>query len=147
MATRKSETATTATATATEAAKERNYIMSPDAFDQLKGQEFGGQSDLLQMEQGECAGPFTYCGHSQITTELGETTSHLAFDDNGDQIRLPIQATFLKAIDQARIQVGDTFAIKRWEDQEKKKGKGAGNMMAIYSVKVLSRAAVEAGRE
>lgn len=145
MATKKSDSVATAAAADTAAEKVRNYVMDPDKFDDLKGQEYGGQSDLLSIEAGECAGPFTYCGHSQITTELGETTSHLAFNEDGDQIRLPIQATFLKAIDQARIAVGDVFAIKRWDDQEKKKGKGAGNMMAIYSVKVISRATTSAG--
>ncbi len=143
----KANTSTTAAAAPQDnaPAKERKYLMTPDAFDNLDGQEYGGQSDVLVVNPGECAGPFRYIGHTQITTELGETTSHMAFDPEDEQVRLPLQATFLKAFDQARIGVGDTFALRRGEDQLKKKGKGAGKAMAIYSIRVIERAAVKQG--
>jgi len=122
----------------------RTYLLSPDDFDAQDGQEFGGESGLLILDEGECAGPFTYSGHSQIQTELGETTSHTALTPEGDQVRLPIQATFLRAVDQARLGFGDTFAVKRCDDAIKKKGKGAGQAMAIYALKVITRGVQEA---
>lgn len=123
--------------------EDRSYLMNPDQFDNLEGQEFGGESRLLSIEVGEAAGPFSYAGHQEITTDLGTTTSHQALDQEGDMIRLPISATFLKALDQARVQYGDVFAIKRDEDVTKKKGKGAGQPMAIYRIKLIKRATVQ----
>ena len=116
----------------------RTYMAGDTAWDS-PGEEFGGQSDILLLEQGEVAGPFTYVGHQEMTTELGDTTVHMATTKDGDTLRLPIQATFLRAIDQADVVRGDQFLVRRTEDQLKKKGKGAGNPMAIYGVKVLNR--------
>ena len=118
--------------------------MSEDAWEGADGVEYGGQSDILTMSEGEMAGPLTYAGANQVTTDLGETTSHVAIMHNGEQIRLPIQATFIRAMDMANLQQGDTFAVRRDPDQIKKRGKGAGNAMAIFRIKVLSRAAASA---
>jgi hypothetical protein len=118
----------------------RAYIVDDSAWT-AAGEEFGGKSDILIIQVGEIAGPFNYVGHQQMTTELGETTVHLATLKD-ETMRLPIQATFIRAVDQAGLKRGDTFLIKRFEDQEKKRGKGAGNQMAIYGVKVLKRAAM-----
>lgn len=121
-------------------AVERPYIKADEAWDEFSGQEFGGQAGILEIKEGEVAGVFAYTGHQQVTTDLGETTVHTALDDDGAAWRLPIQATFLRAVDQAALRMGDKFAIKRYEDQIKKRGKGAGNKMAIYAIKVLERA-------
>jgi hypothetical protein len=119
--------------------KERPYLKDADVWDELGGQEFGGAAGILELKEGELAGVFTYTGHQEITTDLGATTVHTASDEDGTQWRMPIQATFLRAVDQARIGMGDKFAVKREEDVTKKRGKGAGNPMAIYAIKVIER--------
>lgn len=124
-------------------AVDRPYIKddSEKAWDAFDGQEFGGQAGIVDVKENEVAGPFTYTGHQEIVTDLGAVTVHTGTDDDGAQWRLPIQATFLRAVDQARLQMGDKFAIKRYDDTVKKRGKGAGNPMAIYAIKVLERSA------
>jgi DNA helicase TIP49 (TBP-interacting protein) len=77
-----------------------------------------------------------------MTTELGETTVHTATDPGNNTLRLPISATFVRAIDQAGVKRGDVFAVHRWEDVIKKSGKGKGQTMPVYSVKVITRAAI-----
>lgn len=122
----------------------RTYVLEPTAWDTQEGDEFGGKSEILLMEVGDICGPFDYVGHQQMTTSLGETTVHKGMDENGDILRLPIQATFLRAVDEAALQRGDTFIVKRFEDQIKKQGKGKGEPMAIYAVKVTKRGPVKA---
>ena len=114
-------------------------LMTDTEWDGQKTQEYGGQSDILAISPGQIAGPLTYLGCNRITTDLGETTAHTASDKMGETWRLPIQATFLRAMDQAAVKPGDVFAIKRGDDVIKKKGAGAGKPMAIFSIKVLKR--------
>lgn len=118
---------------------ERTYMADESAWENADGEEYGGQADILEIKEGEIAGPFVYVGHQEMTTDLGDTTVHMATNKDGDTLRLPIQATFLRAIDQADVIRGDTFLIKRFEDQIKKKGKGANKPMAIFGVKVTKR--------
>jgi hypothetical protein len=121
---------------------ERPYLMDEAAWDTVDGQEFGGASGILELKVGEVAGIFTYTGHQQITTDLGDATVHTALDEDGAQWRLPIQATFLRAVDQAGLKMNDKFAIRRDEDVLKKRGKGAGKPMAIFAIKVIERAVI-----
>jgi len=119
-------------------------VVDESAWDSADGQEFGGSADIMLIQPGQIAGPFEYQGHQQITTDLGETTVHLGADEDGNQWRLPIQATFIKAVDQSGMRRGDRFLVRRLANQTKKKGKGAGNEMAIYAVKVIERVAASA---
>lgn len=116
----------------------RTYMASDNAWEQA-GEEYGGQSEILMIEEGEVAGPLTYIGHQEMTTDLGDTTVHMATNTEGGAMRLPIQATFLRAIDQAGVHRGDTFLVRRDSDTIKARGKGQGKPMAIYAVKVISR--------
>lgn len=118
-------------------------LANEEAWDGASGQEFGGSADILQIEVGQVAGPLEYQGHQQITTDLGEATVHTASDEEGNQWRLPIQATFVRAIDQAGMRRGDKFLVKRMDDTIKKRGKGAGNPMSIYAIKIVERGAAE----
>lgn len=119
---------------------ERGYLMDANAFDNLDAAEYGGQSDVMDLKVGEVAGPLSYTGFSTITTDLGDATSHTAIHtDTKESIRLPLAASFNKALDQASVNVGDIFAIKRNPDVMKKKGKGANRPMAIYSLKIIKR--------
>lgn len=119
---------------------ERTYIAEDPDWDSVEGDEFGGQADILILEVGEASKNLTYVGHQQMTTNLGETTVHLATNENGDTLRCPIQATFQRAVDQAGLTRGDVFRTKRFDDTLKKGGKGAGKPMAIYAIKVITRA-------
>jgi len=122
-------------------AVERNYVRPVEDWDQLEGQEYGGAAPILVLHENEVAGPFSYMGYQKVTTELGEATVHSGSDGEGRSWRLPIQATFIRAVDQANLRVGDRFAVRRDEDVTKKRGKGAGNAMAIFRIKVVERAA------
>jgi hypothetical protein len=125
----------------TEATMPKPPTMDLTAWEQKKVQEYGGSSQILALEVGDIVGPLIYGGHHPITTDLGETTVHVATDDNGESWRLPISATFLRAIDQSQMTPGDRFAARRLTDVLKKRGKGAGKPMAIYSIKVFERKA------
>lgn len=118
----------------------RSYMADDSAWESAGGQEFGGKASVVTIDVGEVAGPFTYSNHVPMTTELGTVTVHQATTEDGEQVRLPISATFVKAVDQAQLQFGDTFLVRRFEDVEKKRGKGAGNAIPVYAIKVLSRA-------
>ena len=124
------------------AAKERPWITSEEAWKKVAGPEFGGQADILQINVGEVAGPFEYIGHQPMVLEGNKTvTVHLAMSDPGETLRLPIAASFLRAIDQAEIIKGDKFLIRRTDDVTKKSGVGKGQAMQIYAVKLTARVA------
>jgi hypothetical protein len=122
------------------AAAERPYIATEQDWDAVSTPEFGGQADILQVQVGEIAGPFEYMGHQPMIMEGGKTvTVHLGVDKSGDTLRLPIAASFLRAVDQAELMRGDTFLLRRSEDVKKKAGIGKGQAMQIYAVKVKTR--------
>lgn len=126
------------------AIEKKTYLMAPQDWDDNDSPEYGGQSDILELEVGEIAGPLEYIGSTSMTLEGGEVTVHQALTPNGDTVRCPISASFLRSFDQAAIQKGDKFAVKRNDDTTKKSGKGKGQAMHIYSVKVVERAPVKA---
>lgn len=126
---------------AQEAAAERAYIASQADWDKAPGQEYGGQADILQINIGEIAGPFEYMGHQPMVMEGGKSvTVHIASDPTGEQVRLPIAASFLRAVDQADLFRGDKFLIRRSENVKKKSGIGRGQDMQIYAIKPTVRA-------
>jgi hypothetical protein len=115
--------------------------ISREEFDKAPGESYGGQSAILQIEPNTAAGPFRYAGSQPMITELGQTTVHLATDvESQNQIRLPISATFLRAMDWAEMGIGDVFYVLRESDTVKKTGKGKGNMIPVYKLKVVKRA-------
>lgn len=111
-------------------------------FDSLKGESFGGSSDILALEVGEAVGPITYLGSREVDLGTGKPTlSHEGRDAQGHNWRLPIAANFSRQIETGNVQKGDIIAIKRIEDAVKKKGVGAGQTMQMFMIKVLTRAA------
>lgn len=126
------------------AAGVRPPIMSSDEWDKIETPEFGGQADIMELGVGEIGGPFIYVGHQEMNLEGNRqpVVVHIGLvKETGANMRLPIASSFLRAVDQAGLKAGDTFAIKRTEDVQKKGGVGKGQMMQIYSVKVLEKAA------
>lgn len=115
------------------------YLMDAETWENSESVEFGGQSDILELEVGEIAGPLESVGYQMMTLESGEIRVQLAITEAKDTLRMPISASFTRAFDQAAIQIGDTFAVKRNEDVDKKAGKGKGQTMHIYSIKVLKK--------
>lgn len=110
-------------------------------FDNAPGETFGGSSDILMLDVNEAAGPLTYLGSRPFDPGTGkEVILHEAKDGQDHNWRLPIAANFLRQVEAANLQKGDTFAIKRLDDAIKKKGVGQGNRMQMYQIKVLKRA-------
>lgn len=120
----------------------RQYVLDESAWENEDAIEFGGQSDILLLEVDEVGGPFKYIGHQPMQTDLGMTTVHIASDKEGNTIRMPISAAFVRSADQAGLSRGDTFIVKRYPDTLKKTGKGKGQTMQIYALKVTSKAPV-----
>ncbi len=126
---------------AEEAAKEAQLkVLSTDAdWDSIEAPEIGGKSAILDIQVGEVHGPLEYTGHQPMTLSGKTVTVHTATTPDGEPVRCPIGATFLRAIDQAKLNIGDTFMIRRYEDQAKKDGIGKGTAMGIFAIKVIKR--------
>lgn len=117
------------------------YVATGDAFDKAAGDEFGGTSEILDLKVGESAMNLIYTGFQPSTIGGKQMNVHTANTKDGSPVRLPIAASFLRALDQSGLKRGDTFGIKRYEGVEKKGGVGAGTMMEIYGLKVTNKVA------
>lgn len=122
--------------------KNRTFTASTgdEGWDDIEAPEIGGQSEILELEIGEFVQDVEYNGHTSMVLDGREVTVHMGIM-SGESYRLPIGAAFLRAVDQARLKVGDHFAMKRMENVVKKAGVGRGQKMAIYAIKVTKRTA------
>lgn len=111
-------------------------------WDSAEGETFGGDADILKLDVGQIAGPLTYEGRDAKGLELdGEKVDvHTGRDAAGKLWRLPLSASFRNQLTESKLAEGDTFLVRRNEDAIKKKGKGKGNPMKIFQVKVTKRA-------
>ena len=116
--------------------------VDPSTWDSTQGEVFGGSADILKLEIGEVAGPLSYVGLSEKKLELDgdKVDVHTARDASCKLWRLPLSASFRNQLLESKLGAGDSFLARRVEDSVKKKGKGKGNMMKIYQVKILARA-------
>lgn len=116
---------------------------TPEAFEALQGDTFGGSSEILTLDVEDVAGPLTYIGHR--LTDLGNGKQpadiHEAKDSEGETWRMPIATNFRRNAEGANLQPGDTFYVKRLADVTKKNGVGKGQSMQMYQIKVTARAA------
>ena len=108
-------------------------------WDQIDGQEFGGQSPIIDIEVGQAAGPFILLSKTTVTTDIGTAISYTASYE-GHQVRMPLSATFVKAVDQAQLDTGDEFFIRRTDDVKGKTGRAKGQILQVYGIKVTKRA-------
>jgi len=108
-------------------------------WDQVDGQEFGGQSPIIEIDPGQAAGPFILLSKTTVTTDIGTAISYTASYE-GHQVRMPLSATFVKAVDQAQLETGDEFFIRRTEDVKGKTGRAKGQILQVYGIKVTKRA-------
>lgn len=141
-----------AKATSTETAENEpvgvpEYLKVSDAiFEKAQGDTFGGASEILVLEEGAIAGPLKYAGHrlTDLGNGLEPVDMHESQDAEDETWRLPIAANFRRQAEGANLQRGDTFYLKRLPDAIKKGGKGKGNPMQMYQIKVIVRAPVTA---
>lgn len=108
-------------------------------FHNAEGQTFG-RGNILKLEIGQAAGPFAYKGTREIDTELGKTDAHVGTDMRGTDWGLPLAASFVSQVEDGGLKAGDQFLVLREADVKKRKGKGKGNPMSIYRIKVTARA-------
>ena len=108
------------------------------SWDSIEGQEFGGQSPIIQIEVGQAAGPFILLSKTTVATEIGTAISYTASYE-GHQVRMPLSATFVKAVDQAQLDTGDEFYVRRTEDVKGKTGRAKGQTLMVYGIKVTKR--------
>jgi len=120
-----------------------NATVTNDAslWDSAEGETFGGDADILRLDVGQVAGPLTYEGRDQKGLELegDKVDVHLGRDRAGKLWRLPLSASFRNQLAESKLAEGDTFLVRRNEDAIKKKGKGKGNPMKIFQIKVTAR--------
>ncbi len=112
-------------------------VMSATDFKDVQGSTFGGALRLLDLEIGEAV-RLKYAGFKIIHTDLGEATSHMAEDVDGNLISLPLATIFQSNFQMAHIEVGQEFLILREPDVTGKKGYAKGKEMENYAIKKLS---------
>lgn len=110
------------------------------AWDGSKAPIYGGQTPILEMDVNTTVGPLSYIGTNPMTLNGKEVTVHIGSTPAGDPVRLPIAASFNRAMTQADPHEGDKFLVRRFEDVQKKDGIGKGQMMEIYGIRVTERA-------
>lgn len=113
-----------------------------EIFDMTDGEVFGGSADILKLDPGIAAGPLSYEGVDEKKLELDgdKVDVHVGRDGSGKRWRLPLSTSFRNQIGEAKLAKGDTFFLRRLDDAVKKKGKGKGNPMKIFQIKVTKRA-------
>lgn len=108
------------------------------------GESFGGSYSRLELNENEVSGLLEYVKDSKVQVENDNgpeiITSPVAKTEEGKLVSLPISAIFRKHWKEANVEKGDKFKIKRYVDVVKKRGKGSGNKLKVYAVKVYSRA-------
>lgn len=112
------------------------------------GETFGGTFKPIELEIGTVSGKLIYVKDSKIvlpkTGDDGKTISEtimtplarLNDDPESPLMSLPIGTIFKKAWDESHIQPGQCFWMARYPDSKKKSGKGAGNAMKVYALKL-----------
>jgi hypothetical protein len=111
------------------------------------GESFGGTFDRLILNVGDISEYLQYVRQSSMVFEDiadGQVTSKtvavfLARNAEGTIFSLPIAAIFVKNFKDANMVQGDIFTFRRTGDVTKKKGRGTGNIMETYEIKVLLR--------
>lgn len=111
------------------------------------GETFGGSYPRLELAEGQVSPVLTYVKDTKVQLERDDGTTEMVNapvaqnSDDGKLVALPINAVFKKHWSEANVSVGDTFKVKRYADATKKRGKGAGNKIKVFALKVYSRAA------
>lgn len=111
------------------------------------GETFGGSYPRIELSEGQVSPLLTYIKDSKVQIQNDDGTSEMVSSpvvqsaDDNKLYTLPISAIFRKHWGEANVNEGDTLKVKRYVDAIKKRGKGAGNKLRVFAVKVYSRAA------
>jgi hypothetical protein len=123
--------------------KSGTVLMDAASFNAQKGQLYAGKN-VLKLEPGQAAGPFTLTEilkdqdlGSKGKKKLQPVTVYVAEGPDGNPWHMPVATAFRAKAEDAKLAVGDTFAVLRTEDYTSREfgTKGHG-----YQIKVLSRA-------
>lgn len=115
------------------------------------GENFGGSYARLDLNEGQVSQELVYIKEDDIQVRDDSEGAapgakktlkmHVLQDvDSGVLVTSPIGAVFDNVWAEAQIKTGDVFRIKRYSDTVKKEGKGKGNKMKVYGIKVYKRA-------
>jgi hypothetical protein len=116
------------------------FKMDLAAFNAMEGELFAGLN-ILKLQPGTADGPFTITAvlkAQQLNKKLkSKVDVYVAKrDGKGAEIRMPASKGFVMKAADAKLKVGDTFAVARGDDYDSKfKTKGQS-----YQIKVLARA-------
>lgn len=111
------------------------------------GESFGGSFPRMELKEGEVSTYMQYVRESSMAFEdvvdgaIVRTTVkvHLSRLEDGSIVSPPIASNFDKNFTEAGIKLGDIYLVKRHSDVVKKKGRGAGQKMEMYEIKVVVR--------
>lgn len=107
------------------------------------GETFGGSYARLELAENQVSELLEYVKDSKVQVENEDGAEMVpvpvARTPDGILVSLPISAIFRKHWKEANVNVGDKFKIKRYLDAIKKRGKGTGNKLKVFAVKVYER--------
>lgn len=112
-------------------------------FGDVKGEQFGGKSNYLQMEVGEVVHGITHAGIDK-KVDLGGGNDPVDIPlgilaNTEDKIRMMASAVFRSNIIKAKLKDGDIYSVARLPTVKKKAGKGKGKEMDVYAILVTKR--------
>lgn len=122
----------------------------PKDFDKAGGEVFGGSYPRLEILPGNVSDELQFVKWSKITIDDDKNPGQkkdlavpvFSVVDSDTLVTGPIGAIFTKCWEEAKIQIGDVFRVKRYADVKKKTGAGANSsMMQVFGIRVYSRAA------
>lgn len=129
---------------------ETKPVIKDDFEDPSVGENFGGSYPRLNLEQGATSGMLSFIKDDELEIKDDSEGAqpgakktlvlHVLQDlDSGALCTCPIGAVMDNVWLEANVKKGDVFRVKRYADQPKKEGRGKGNLMKIYGIKVYSR--------
>src|SRR3954463_4639468 len=98
--------------------------MTADDFNSAPGEVFGGSADVLSMEVGQVVGPIkhvTVLPAQVLDPENEPVDVYVGQLPDGTEKRMPAAAIFRSQADQACMEPGDAYLLKREPDTAKKK--------------------------
>lgn len=106
-----------------------SFLTDAAAFDNLNGERFAGLN-VLKLAAGQAAvglvvsaiGTQKVKGRGKEKGKTREIPSYSAKAPDGREYRLPLNASFVAKMQDAKVKVGDTVAIRRGDDYVSKEG-------------------------
>jgi hypothetical protein len=123
----------------------KEIVAAADDFENPNvGESFGGNYPRIELAENTVSPLLTYSKDSKVQVEndngMEVISAPVALNsEDGKLYSLPISAIFRKHWKEADVQPGDTFRFKRYVDAVKKRGKGAGNKLKVFAIKVYTR--------